>query len=553
MRLGYSPFLFLLSVRSAIAAECAAPPLVLPIRAASVAPEIISHGIPILLGTPPQYIVLTPSLQLDTPFIPRYTNSCVFAANTLVPANDTRWTDQDGRLVCAELYGGAFVPELSTTFFDNGTNSPVSEAWFKTTRFSDWRFMTDSFMFTDYIEAYAVQNDLLPDRRNVTTSFILPNEGATFGGLGASPLSLTPGSQVLEKLAAEGVVPSKSWALSNESLCLGCVDENVYTGEFQNFKVADRGKDGGLPCLLQVKVESFDYHADMASEGVPLTQNAFAACVDPGAQSLVLPPDVRAELHKTGGGDVEGLHKWVSSSSSASNSSSSFLRFKLEGGLQVDVRKPESVKADAASINNQWLLQQDDAWGAYGEDVPVLGKQFTDAVVLRWDETTQEYGLANRNPKADGRKNLKPLGCDDFPSTSKSVETTPSVGIIVGSIIGGFSAGLLFAAAAVFFYSRGQRGVKSKYEAMRGEDAVSLRTVNTGGRTLESRMSGTSSLPATSLRESLRLHFGKRSVSPFIEPYLVGDSQVFEAPEGGTADPSKRSRGEMGVYSYDHR
>ena len=171
----------------------------------------------------------------------------------------------------------------------------------------------------------------------------------------------------------------------------------------------------------------------------------------------------------------------------------------------------------------------------------------------RWDEATQEYGLANRNPKSDVKTDLKPLGCDSFPSIKEPVETTPSVGVIVGAIIGGFVAGLSFAVAAVFFYWRGQRGVQSKYEAMRGEDALSLWTVDIGSRTLESRMSGVSSLPATSLRESLRSHFKKRSVSPFKEPCLVGDSQVFEAPEGGTAEPSKRSRGEIGVYLYDHR
>lgn len=413
--------------------------------------------------------------------------------------------------------------------------------------------MTDSFIFTDYVEAYALQNGVLPDERNVTASFILPNEGATFGGLSTSALSLTPGSRVLETLVAENRVPSKSWSLSNKSLCLGCIDENAYTGEFQKFKVADRGKDGGLPCLLQVKIESLDYHADMTSEGVSLIENAFATCVDPGLRFLVLPPDVHVESPEAVGANAEALSGWVSSSSGSSHTNSSFLRFKLGGGLEVDVRKPDSSTVDAAPVNNSSPLIRDGTWGAYGEGVPVLGSPFTDSVILRWDETTQEYGLANINSKADGKKDLQPLGCDDFPSISRSVEATPNVGIIVGSIVGGFVAGLLFAAAAVFFYWRGHRGVKSKYEAMRGEDAVSLRTVDTGGRTLESRMSGASSLPASSLRESLRSHFGKRSVSPVMEPYLVDDSQVFEAPEGGTADPSKRSRGEMNVYSYDHR
>jgi hypothetical protein len=547
MRLKHPASLLVLSIRNAYAAQCTAPPLVLPIRTASVAPGILSHGIPISLGTPPQHLILTPSLQLDTPFIPRYTNSCIYTTDTSVPANDTRWTGQDGRSVCMDIYGGAFVPSQSTTFLDNGTNSPVSEARFKKLLLSDWRFMTDSFTFTDYMEAYVQQNGVLPENRNVTTSFILPNEDATFGGLGASALSLTPDSRLLETLVKEGLISSKSWSLSNESLCLGCIDETSYTGKFQKFKVADREKDGGLTCLLQVKVESLDYHDGPTSERVPLIENAFAACVDPAVSLLVLPPDVRAAL---GEADIED---WTSSSSRASDPSGSFLRLKLEGGLEVDVKKSGNHTADAVSKVNQELSTEDGTWGAYGQDVPVLGQPFTDSFILQWDGTTQEYGLAKRNSKSDVRKDLKPLGCDSFPSIKGPVKTTPNVDVIVGSIIGGFVAGLFFAAAAVFFYWRGQRGVQSKYEAMRGEDTVSLRTVDTGGRTLESRMSGVSSLPATSLRESLRSHFRRKSISPFKEPYLIGDSQVFEAPEGGTAEPSKRSRGEMGVYSYDHR
>jgi hypothetical protein len=531
MRPKHSAGLVVLSVQSAYAAQCAAPPLVLPIRNASVAPGIISRGIPVSLGTPPQHLVLTPSLQLDTTFIPRYTNSCVYAADAPVPANDSRWTDQDGRYVCMDIYGGAFAPEQSTTFFDNGTNSPVSEAWFMKTRFSDWRFMMDSFMYTDYLEAYARQNDVLPERWNVTTSFVLPNDGAIFGGLGASVLSLTPDSRLLETLVAEGMASSKSWTLSSEDLCLGCVGETAYTGEFQKFKVADRAKKGGLPCLLQVKVVSLDYHNGPTSEGVSLIENSLAACVDPGVPLLVFPPDTRAKLGVTVGADL------VSSSPSNSRLNGSFLRFKLEGGLEVDVKEPDNDTGKVASMSNQQLFSEDGTWGAYGLDVPVLGQPFTDSIILRWDEATQEYGLANGNPKSGIKKDLKPLGCDGFPSTKGSEETTPSVGVIVGSIIGGFVAGVLFAGAAIFFYWRGQRGVQSKYEAMRGEDAVSLRTVDTDGRTLESRMSGVSSLPAPSLRESLRSHFGKRSVSPFKEPYLVGDSQVFEAPEGGIAEP----------------
>ena len=542
-----------LVAHSAVATQCAAPPLNLPLRTVSVASGILFHGIPISIGTPPQQIVLTPSLQLDTPFIPRYTNSCIHVADTNISANDTRWSNEDGKTVCAGIYGGGFVPSLSTTFYDNGTNSPVSEAWFKKNRFFDWHFMTDEFVFADYLEAYVQQNNVLPEKRNINTSFIFPDEGATFGGLGSSALSLTPGSRLLETLYAEGLVASKSWSLSTESLCLGCVDGNAYTGEFQNIKLMDRERDGGLPCLLQVKVESLEYHTDATSAGVALLDNAFVACVDPGAMFLALPKDARMKLSEVGGAEIERFSDTSIPFAGLPQNGSSFLRFKLESGLKRDVALLVVEAEDAKDAGEQVFALETGLMGAYGEGVPVLGKPFTDSIVLRWDETTQEYGIADRNSKAAGKNELESLGCDNFPSVSRSVETTPSVGVIVGAIIGGFVAGLLFAAAAVFFYWRGQSDVKSKYEAMHGEDAISLRTVDTGGRALESRMSDAPGAPAPSLRKSLQSHFGERSVSPFTEPYLIGDSQVFEAPEGGAVDSSKRSRVEMSVYSYDHR
>ncbi|KAH6642958.1 hypothetical protein C7974DRAFT_409464 [Boeremia exigua] len=484
------------------AAQCAAPPLELPLRSLSVAPGTISRGIPISIGTPPQQIVLSPSLQLDTPFIPRYTKSCIYGANTPIPANDTRWEGQDEKAVCAGIYGGGFVPSLSKTFYDNGTNSPVSEIWFKRARFSEWHFVTDEFVFADYLEAYVQQTEVLPKKRYANTSFVLADEGATFGGLSSSALSLTPASRMLETLYQGGMVASKSWSLSNESLCLGCIDGNAYTGEFRDVRPATRER-GGLSCLLQVKVESLDYHADATNAGVALIDTAYVTCVEPGVPFLVLPTDVRTKLP---GKVTAGIETALGHNS--------FLRFRIEGGLEVDVVMEEIGGSDTKIIGEQIISLQTGSWGAYGEGIPVLGRPFTKSIVLRWDETSQQYGLAKKTPKADEKTELKPLGCDDFPSISKSVETTPSIGVIVGSIIGGFVAGLIFTMAAVFFYWRGHRGVKSKYEAMRGDDAVSLRAVDLGGRTLESRMSNASSVPAPSFRESLRSHFSQRSVSP---------------------------------------
>lgn len=548
--------MLLLSASIANAEQCAAPPLNLPIRSLSNVPGMIAHGIPISIGTPPQQFVLTPSLQLDTSFIPRYTNSCIYDADSTIPANDTRWSTKDRKIVCAGIYGGGFVPSLSTTFHDNGTNSPVSEAWFKKARFSDWHFTTDEFAFVDHVEAYVQQNEVLPDKRSITSSFILPNEGATFGGMGSSALSVTPASRLLETLKSEGIIPSKSWSLSNESLCLGCIDENAYVGDFQKVKLSDRDKDDGLPCLLQVKVEMIDYYSDAQTAGVALLHNAFGACIDPGVAFLVFPTETRAKLLEVAGAagsDVEAYGEEFNTSSGLLEASSSFLRLRLEGDLEVDINIPGVEVGDTENTGGLVFAIKTSSWGAYGQGVPVLGKPFTDSVVLRWDETAQEYGIAKKNIKAAGESILKPLGCDGFPSASGSARTAPSVGVIVGSIIGGFVAGLLFAAAAVFFYWRGQKGVRSKYEAMSGEDTVSLRTVDTGGRTMDSRLSGLSGTHVLSLRESLRSSFGARSISPVTEPYLVDDSQVYEAPEGGPVDPSRYGRNDIRLYSYNQR
>lgn len=553
MRFSTSVWSLLVTTATVKATQCAAPPLNLPIRSSSSAPGTFSHGVPIYIGTPPQQIVLTPSLQVDTTFIPLYTNSCIYAADTTIPTNDTRWESQDGATVCARIYGGGFLPGLSTSFQDNRTNDQINEPWFRTLRFAGWRFIAESFSFADYLETYVQQNEALPEKRNVTGSFILPDEGASFGGLGSSALSLTPDSKSLEALYAAAMVPSKSWSLTNESLCLGCIDESMYTGEFQAFKPSKRDSVDGLPCLLQTQIEALEYHLDSGSLGVALVDKPFTACIDPGVGFLVLPSDAVAKLPDVVGASVKASSDDSITFLGSPKKGSSILRFKLDDGLEVVVAIPGAGGAGGQD-NGEWTLPVGTGiWGAYGESKPVLGKPFTDAILLRWDGSSQEYGMANRNPVENEKINLKPLGCDDFRSTKNSAETTPNIGIIVGSIVGGFLAGLLFTAASVYFFWRGQRGVKSKYEAMRGDDAVSLRTVDTGGRTVESRMSGTLSPPKSSIRSSLRSHFGARSVSPMMEPYLVDNSQVYEAPEGGTGYPTKRDRSEITTYSYDQR
>lgn len=393
------------------------------------------------------------------------------------------------------------------------------------------------------------RNEVLPEKRDVTTTLTLPDEGALFGNLSASALGLTPKSTLMQALNDRKMIPSTSWSLTNETLCLGCIDESAHTGEFQIFKAADRNKQDGLPCLIQTKVEALNYNPDAQTEGATVIDKTFIACIDPGVTLLVLPPDARQNLPGMLGRDVAYTYDDYFVFKGPPKNDTGFLTFKLEGGLVVNVTIPGGGDVNAQETGDWRLPIGNGKWGAYGENIPVLGRPFTDHVILRWDQNAQEYGIARVSSNPHRKENLKPLGCDEFPTIEKTVQTTPRTSVIVGSILGGFASGLLFAAAGVFFFQRGRRGVTSKYEPMRGEDGVALRNVSVDGR--DSRMSG--ALPAPSIRESVRSHFSTRSVSPMSIPQMVDGGQIYEAPEGGTAYPTKRERGELRVYAGDHR
>lgn len=73
--------------------------------------------------------------------------------------------------------------------------------------------MTEAFGFADYVEVYMQQNRALPEERDLAASFILPEEGVTFGGQGSLALSLMPDSRLLGTMCAEAMVPSKKLEL----------------------------------------------------------------------------------------------------------------------------------------------------------------------------------------------------------------------------------------------------------------------------------------------------------------------------------------------------
>jgi hypothetical protein len=234
-------------------------------------------------------------------------------------------------------------------------------------------------------------------------------------------------------------------------------------------------------------------------------------------------------------------------------------------------------------------------WGAYGNQTFVLGKPFTDQVVLRWDGDKQEYGIAPANTDTSRVPSLKPLGCEDFPEVaagdgSKHMGT----GVLIGSVLGAFAGGVFVALALLFFFRRGRKDAFSKYEPI--ADTVSMRNIPTDRRTVDSWISGALSPPPPSvggatMASSYRDHsragsragerdgmgvgmgmgmgvtvggdagtgrgLGLRGMNQ--EPVMVADNavyessnrEVYEAPEGGTAFPTKRER--LEIWSPDLR
>lgn len=590
---------------------CAAPPLNLPYRNVSVTPGVLTQGIPLELGMPWQRVVLMPSLQLDGTYIPRYGNACVADGGGMARNNNTSekrgigglWQRDaapglfddgsrgDAAVRCGEVYGGAFEPSLSGTFKDTGSNDQIAEWWLKNQGYRDWHYVTERWRFGDYLEVYTSTNGEVPEEKksNLTSNFELADAGKSFGGLGSALLGLTPEASLLKDLLDADVVPSTSWALTNESLCLGCVDASTSSGDFQIFKPADRTKDGQLPCLIQAKVEVLNWHPKADVEGATLIEKAFTACIDPGVKFLVLPNDARDAFKKIVARDIQDEYEDYMVFKGPPKDDVGLVTVKLEGGLQVNITVPGAGKAGAEEKGNWRVAIGKGGWGAYGNQTFVLGKPFTDQIVLRWDSDKQEYGLANLNTAVDRKTDLQPLGCDHFPKAPHSggTKSMANTGVLIGSVLGAFVGGLLVALGLLYFFRRGRKTALSKYEPL--GDTVPMQTIPSDRRTVDSWMSGALSPPPPSMRGTPGLVYrdqahsragsrtgerdrlgtgvsidsqtgsgtsgarglGVRNVNAV--PVMADDTAVFEssnrelyeAPEGGTAYPTKRERLEI--------
>jgi hypothetical protein len=350
-------------------------------------------------------------------------------------------------------------------------------------------------------------------------------------------------NSILAEFYGKEVVPSASWSATNATLCLGCIDESAYTGDFHTFKPAEPKANASLSCALQMNVEQIYWFPKPGVEGTYLVKNGFQACVDPGVGYLVLSEEVRAAFEKATERDLKEELDDRTILKGEPGSNNGLLNFRLEGGLVVNVTIPGA--GESGNEDGEWEVPiGQGGLGAYGANAPVLGKPFTDQVVLKWDSDAQEYGIANINEEPDTKENLKPLGCDKFPE-KKAKTLAPATATILGVAVGCFVGGAVFALALVWFFRRGKKSVKSKYEPMRSEETLPLGSMAGDRRTMDSMMSGASSIHSAS--------FSQRPVSITTEPQLVEDNAVFEAPEGGTAYPTKRSRNELNIPTVHHR
>ncbi|KAF2174900.1 hypothetical protein K469DRAFT_685176 [Zopfia rhizophila CBS 207.26] len=551
-----------------IAAKCAAPPILLPYRNSSITPGILIQGIPIRIGTPPQHIALTPSLMLDNTFIPRYSNSCIHANTTDYSehGNSTKrawFTKREGHpgdyeesintdgawRKCAEVYGGGYDPSISTTGRSNKTYE-YQEGFFNRSRFKEYAYIQDTFIFTDYLDAYTNSTDSLPEwfRRTIDATVIVPDNETEFAGMGASPLGLTPDSTLLARLASASMIPSTSWSLTNTSLCLGCIDKSASKGTFHNLKPADRNADPKLPCLIHAEIEALNWYPEPGKEGVSLIKEPFSACIEPGVEFMVLPEEARLTFSEATRRSVDSEDEDGTVYHNSPGEEAGWLNFHLKGGLEVNVTITGSGRGKEGG---EWIVPiGKGGWGSYGAEIWTLGKPFTDAVVLKWDSGAREFGIANLN-EDPGDEDIGPLGCDEFPE-KKTVKSTTSTATIVGTVVGGFVSGVVFAAMGMWFFKRGEKGVKSKYEPMRSEEALPMGAIAGDRRTLDSTRTG--AVTPVSIRTLLSTYSrGTTRVSSEIEPQLVEDNSIFEAPEGGTAYPTKRPRQELGTPSMYQR
>lgn len=417
-------------------ASCITRPLYLPVRDVSISlSSTMPRGIAFGIGNPPQHVALQPSLMINSTFIPRYITD-----------------DDDGDCYankaslssppCADTYGGGFITARSSTWTTDASKSNLSASEY------DRRFN----MFTNRTNGYDTLG--LEDASNLGISsmpVVLPN--GAFGNFSNSPLGLGEDSVFLSALHSSSFIPTKSWGLGPNGLCLGCIDAAAVRGTFVSAPI---GNPVEKNCAMQVNVVDVGYKPANGSAQTRISTGTFPACVEPGSSSIILPQTViDAYAATTGARQGSSDYATYTQFSLSSGKPDGALVFTLAGDFSV------AVNLNPQNDSYYWNLPFGvGGWGSYEVGTFVLGQPFTDQVYLKYDDAAKTYGIAGGNNVS--RQEIQGLGCEltaDTPSAISQGSSSGckfSTGAVVGAAVGGVFAAFLLMCSCCWLWWRRQ-------------------------------------------------------------------------------------------------
>ncbi|KAJ9661295.1 hypothetical protein H2198_002038 [Neophaeococcomyces mojaviensis] len=412
-----------------LAEVCKARPLYLPIRnvSTSVGSEM-TLGIALSIGTPPQHVALHPSLMINSTFVPRYISSDTGCYNV----------SSQPRTPCIARYGGGFHSADSSTWTTNPNNVHIGSASYdrRFTEFSNWTAGYDTLRLEDVSN---LEIKAMP--------LVVPKN--EFGPFSNSPLGLAESSVFTSALEASSIIPSRSWGLGPSGLCLGCIDNSAINGTFISQPV---GKSTEKNCALPMNIVNVAYQPSNGGAEVKISTGTFTACVEPGAQSLILPQSIiNAYVHASGADLSSSSYSYFSKFYLGKSKPDGVLVFTIAGELKV------SVTLSPSNDSYYWYLPFGvGGWGNYEIGTFVLGAPFIEKIYLKYDDAARTYSIAGANTGSTSQ-DIQAIGCQVPPDATLSGTSGFSIGAIVGTAVGGVLGATLMTLIGCWFWWRKQR------------------------------------------------------------------------------------------------
>ena len=403
----------------------------------------MTRGIALSIGNPPQHVALYPSLMINSTFIPRYVSEDDY--------EDCYDVSAPSSAPCSQTYGGGFSAARSSTWNTDASKASLSPSSYD-------RLFSTSFNRTNGFDTLRVE-----DASNFAISsmpVVLPKD--TFGPFSNSPLGLGEESVFISALQSSSFIPTKSWGLDTNGLCLGCIDAAAANSTFVNVPV---GNPVEKNCALQVNVVSVGYNPANGSAEVGISSGTFPACVEPGARSLVLPQTVIDAYAAASSADM-------SSSKYAAQTKFYLGGAKPDGALVFTLAGDFRVAITLNPMNDSyyWSLPFGvGGWGTYEVGTFVLGQPFTDKIYLKYDDAAKAYGIAGGNTVST--QDIQGLGCEltaDTPSVPLSSSSSGGeypAGAVVGAAFGGILGTFLLTATCCWLWWRRQKGKFASQES----------------------------------------------------------------------------------------